>query len=109
MTQHFSKHNSDRSSKLNSIVRNFSLLLCLGMLAGILIWSKLRLVTDIPRSAYADPRETQLGADIDPVDLLSGYPLQLLREESEAQESDADLLADELMGDLDAGGSYSDD
>lgn len=28
-----------------------------GLLAGLLIWSKLRLVTDIPRSAFADPRE----------------------------------------------------
>lgn len=37
--------------------RSFSLLLCLGALAGVLIWAKLRLVTDIPRSAYADPRE----------------------------------------------------
>lgn len=26
-----------------------------GALAGVLIWSKLRLVTDIPRSAYAVP------------------------------------------------------
>lgn len=29
----------------------------MGMLAGVLIWAKLRLVTDIPRSAYAEPRE----------------------------------------------------
>jgi hypothetical protein len=41
-------------------MRSFSLLLCLGTLAGILIWAKLRLVTDIPRSAYADPREQQI-------------------------------------------------
>ena len=33
------------------------ILMCLGALAGVLIWAKLRLVTDIPRSAYADPRE----------------------------------------------------
>ncbi len=33
--------------------------LSLGMLAGVLIWAKLRLVTDIPRSAYADPREIE--------------------------------------------------
>lgn len=26
--------------------------------AGLLIWSKLRLVSDIPRSAYADPKPT---------------------------------------------------
>lgn len=40
--------------------RSFSLLLCLGALAGVLIWAKLRLVTDIPRSAYADPQENAL-------------------------------------------------
>ncbi|MBL4698700.1 MAG: hypothetical protein JKX70_07690 [Phycisphaerales bacterium] len=43
--------------------RNLSVVLCLGMLAGVLIWSKLRLVTDIPRSAYADPRETMVPDD----------------------------------------------
>lgn len=37
--------------------RSMTFLLCLGMLAGVLIWAKLRLVTDIPRSAYADPEE----------------------------------------------------
>lgn len=39
--------------------RGIALLLCLGTLAGVLIWAKLRLVTDIPRSAYADPKERQ--------------------------------------------------
>jgi len=43
--------------------RNLALLLCLGTLAGVLIWAKLRLVTDIPRSAYADPRETEVLPD----------------------------------------------
>lgn len=37
--------------------RPLTFLLCLGMLAGVLIWAKLRLVTDIPRSAYAVPEE----------------------------------------------------
>lgn len=40
--------------------RSLALLLCLGALAGVLIWAKLRLVTDIPRSAYADPRDRQV-------------------------------------------------
>ncbi len=39
--------------------RGILVVLSLGMLAGVLIWAKLRLVTDIPRSAYADPRETE--------------------------------------------------
>ena len=52
-------------SNFNAHLRNFSLLLCLGMLAGVLIWAKLRLVTDIPRSAYADPRETAQDASGD--------------------------------------------
>jgi len=34
-----------------------------GALAGVLIWSKLRLVTDIPRSAYAEPENNGEGKD----------------------------------------------
>lgn len=45
--------------------RSLTFLLCLGMLAGVLIWAKLRLVTDIPRSAYADPEEQAQG-QVDP-------------------------------------------
>ena len=62
--------------------RSFSLLLCLGALAGVLIWAKLRLVTDIPRSAYADPREVEApeqGADTVPE----------LGESDDAQEAEA--------------------
>ncbi len=33
------------------------LVLVCGSLAGLLIWSKLRLVSELPRSAYATPRE----------------------------------------------------
>ncbi len=40
--------------------RAFTCLLSLGMLAGVLIWAKLRLVTDIPRSALAVPEEVDL-------------------------------------------------
>ncbi len=36
------------------------LVLVCGGLAGLLIWSKLRLVSDLPRSAYAVPREYPL-------------------------------------------------
>lgn len=39
--------------------RQAAFVLCAGALAGILIWSKLRLVTDIPRSAYAEPESKQ--------------------------------------------------
>ncbi len=39
------------------IKRSTTLVLGMGMLAGVLIWAKLRLVTDIPRSAYAEPDE----------------------------------------------------
>lgn len=66
MTQ---QHSPDRQPKHDSNfsahLRNFSLLLCLGMLAGVLIWAKLRLVTDIPRSAYANPREAAMGSSDD--------------------------------------------
>lgn len=39
--------------------RAFTFMLSLGMLAGVLIWAKLRLVTDIPRSALAVPEEVE--------------------------------------------------
>ena len=52
-------HERKRGFNLTGTARSFALLLCLGTLAGVLIWSKLRLVTDIPRSAYADPKEGQ--------------------------------------------------
>ena len=63
-------HDHDPSGRgkpsLDSATRSASLMLCLGALAGVLIWAKLRLVTDIPRSAYADPRENALPEDQDP-------------------------------------------
>tara|TARA_R110002095_G_scaffold166887_2_gene144769 strand:- start:1178 stop:1459 length:282 start_codon:yes stop_codon:yes gene_type:complete len=48
--------------------RALTFMLSLGMLAGVLIWAKLRLVTDIPRSALAEPREVDQGSG-DPIDL----------------------------------------
>lgn len=46
------KHNDRRA-------RAFTFMMSLGMLAGVLIWAKLRLVTDIPRSALAVPEEVE--------------------------------------------------
>lgn len=43
--------------------RALTFMLSLGMLAGVLIWAKLRLVTDIPRSALAVPEEVELGVE----------------------------------------------
>jgi hypothetical protein len=65
--------------------RSFSLLLCLGALAGILIWAKLRLVTDIPRSAYADPREQQNLDDLD------GHPENAHFGEADDSQKDVEL------------------
>lgn len=44
----------------------------MGMMAvaGVLIWSKLRLATNIPRSAYAVPE--QAGTPDDPADAAAG-------------------------------------
>lgn len=42
------------------IPRGFASVLALGLLAGVLIWAKLRLSTDIPRSAIADPEERRV-------------------------------------------------
>lgn len=70
-------------------MRQTVFVLCVGSLAGVLIWSKLRLVTDIPRSAYAvpengsklpiqqsDPSALQNDAAHDP-DSVSGWPLPI--------------------------------
>lgn len=42
-----------------------AVVLVCGSLAGLLIWSKLRLVSDLPRSAYAVPRDAEMGIDPD--------------------------------------------
>lgn len=58
--------------------RALTFMLSLGMLAGVLIWAKLRLVTDIPRSALADPLENgespdpQQGGDDHAIDQPNG-------------------------------------
>lgn len=64
-----SQNNSDNQPTPLAIkhTRKLSVVFSLGLLAGILIWAKLRLVTDIPRSAYAVPREIeQAETDQDP-------------------------------------------
>lgn len=43
--------------------RVLTFMLSMGMLAGVLIWAKLRLVTDIPRSALAIPEEVEARTD----------------------------------------------
>lgn len=45
--------------------RALTFMLSMGMLAGVLIWAKLRLVTDIPRSALAVPEELDTGVEDD--------------------------------------------
>jgi len=45
--------------------RALTFMLSLGMLAGVLIWAKLRLVTDIPRSALAVPEEVEGAEGVD--------------------------------------------
>ena len=74
-----------RKPHAGNATRNLSLLFCLGMLAGVLIWAKLRLVTDIPRSAYADPRE---GHVVESDENPEGFDHESDERESE-QDSDA--------------------
>ena len=50
-------HKDTRNTSHPGGPKPLGIVLCLGALAGVLIWAKLRLVTDIPLSAYADPRE----------------------------------------------------
>lgn len=45
------------NKKRDRLARQAVFVLGIGSLAGVLIWSKLRLVTDIPRSAYAVPEQ----------------------------------------------------
>lgn len=49
------QHRSNRKH-----TKAFTFMLSLGMLASVLIWAKLRLITDIPRSALAEPKEHEL-------------------------------------------------
>lgn len=73
--------------------RDLSLVLGLGMLAGVLIWAKLRLVTDIPRSAYADPREVEYQEDQQTEQNLNQDPNQDLEqiENNEIESESTDL------------------
>jgi len=59
-----------------------SALALFGALAGILIWSKLRVVTEMPRSAYAVPKEARDG------DRPSGSENRATRDESGTSEKD---------------------
>ncbi len=43
-----------------------TLMLGVGTLAGVLIWAKLRLVTDIPRTVLAEPEDELSPKDSDP-------------------------------------------
>lgn len=55
-----------RTEKHAKFSRAVLLTMGMGLLAGVLIWAKLRLATDIPRSALADPQEqasSEPGAD----------------------------------------------
>lgn len=46
--------------------------LSIGALAGLLIWTKLRLVSDLPRSAYAVPQEVARGEEAPGVSQTEG-------------------------------------
>ncbi len=65
--------------------RALTFMLSLGMLAGVLIWAKLRLVTDIPRSALADPLEN--GESPDPQQGVGDITIDQSNETIESTES----------------------
>lgn len=77
-----------QSGLARGATRSLALLVCLGTLAGVLIWAKLRLVTDIPRSAYADPRENEQNE-------------QDARGEGEGQRVNGDAVADSPLPGVD--------
>jgi len=72
--------------------RALTFMLSLGMLAGVLIWAKLRLVTDIPRSALADPREVEASnkTQDDSIDQISDETVDLEDLSDEMDESGPD-------------------
>lgn len=47
-----------------------------GMLAGLLLWSKLRLATDMPQSAYAEPEGEAPAADRRPGPVRDAPPAE---------------------------------
>ncbi len=71
--------------------RGLLVMLSIGMLAGVLIWAKLRLVTDIPRSAYADPRE---------VETPEGQPPEQGQDQDPAQDDEVESEDSELSSEL---------
>jgi len=83
------RNKHQQKPSLTHHTRNLTLMLSLGMLAGVLIWSKLRLVTDIPRSAYADPREVQ-----HPEIESENQDLETVNNEETDPDSDAEIVAD---------------
>lgn len=91
---------SDKASKhsITKQTRNLTLILSIGMLAGVLIWAKLRLVTDIPRSAYADPRDVEPPKDIADTDA----------DQSPEQDQDPDESSETDPGPVDKPAAQSD-
>jgi hypothetical protein len=83
------RNKHQQKPSLTHHTRNLTLMLSLGMLAGVLIWAKLRLVTDIPRSAYADPREVQ-----PPESESENQDLESVDSEETDPDSDAEIVAD---------------
>jgi hypothetical protein len=59
-TYHELDTHSCGSSRSRSL-RRVGLALCLVLAVGMLIWFKLRVVTGVPRQAYADPESKQAG------------------------------------------------
>lgn len=84
MSQH--REHPDKHAHASNTTRSASLLLSLGALAGVLIWAKLRLVTDIPRSAYAEPHEVD----------QPGAPTEQPGHESESDEDNQIQDTDDL-------------
>lgn len=75
--------------------RALTFMLSMGMLAGVLIWAKLRLVTDIPRSALAIPEETETGVDDEGDELIDSIEVE---SEGDGWESSEESDGDELDG-----------
>ncbi|MBX3363865.1 MAG: hypothetical protein KF866_03785 [Phycisphaeraceae bacterium] len=57
-----------QANRRKRVFRATSLMLLAGGALSLLIWGKLRLVTDVPRSAYAEPTpEGRPAVEIEPV------------------------------------------
>ncbi len=69
-------------------------MVAVSMFAGLLIWAKLRLVTDFPRTVKADPVEREVEEQDSDPDVAAGGALEQLRTPDSRDEPSPHDLSD---------------